>query len=262
MVQSATVVCVSWVVVALWERVHPLRSYSLVAPVNRNLHFLRFAAHRVPATRKGKIFFRAVTRLKDAHKVALTFDDGPDRGLGDLLELLEKASAHATFFVVGEQVERDPAKLREIVACGHEVALHCYRHRSHLLMTPDQIIEDMRRGREIVEEVAECPIRRYRPPYGCFSMPTWFEAGRQGWQRVLWTHDSRDWDPQSTPQSIVDNLESLRAGDIILMHDSDRYSIAGSWDKTRIALPTILGRISYLGLKVCSLSEILYDKEC
>lgn len=225
--------------------------------MNSSLSSLRFAVHRVPATQKGKVIFRAITRLKTSHEVALTFDDGPDHGLRELLESLEEAGAHATFFVVGEQVERDPVKLREIVARGHEVGLHCYRHRSHLLMTRDQVLEDMRRAKGIVEEAAERPIQLFRPPHGCFSLTTWLEAGRQGWKRVLWTRDSRDWDHRATPRSIIDEVGWPEAGDILLFHDSDRYWISGSSARTRLALSTILERVASRGLQTRPVGELL-----
>src|SRR5215218_11122485 len=74
------------------------------------------AAHAAPATRRwpGSWFFPRILRVRADNGVALTFDDGPDRGLDAFLALMEEARARATFFVAGEQVERDPSKLREI----------------------------------------------------------------------------------------------------------------------------------------------------
>jgi len=121
------------------------------------------------------------------------------------LDLLDRAEARATFFVIGEQVERAPGRLREIVSCGYEVAVHGYRHRSRLFLAPGQAVEDMRRARGVIEEAAERPTRLFRPPYGRFNLPSWPEAGRQGWERLLWSRLAQDWDAEATPQSIVDN---------------------------------------------------------
>jgi peptidoglycan-N-acetylglucosamine deacetylase len=214
-------------------------------------------AYSAPATRRGRIIFRAITQLRSDNAVALTFDDGPDHGLDRFLSLMEEAKAHATFFVVGEQVERAPNKLREIVACGHEVAVHCYRHFNHRYLAPDEVVEDMRRARTIIEETAERSTHLFRPPYGCFSLASWLEAGWQGWERVLWTFDSRDWEPQATPQSIMNNVGWPRAGEIFLLHDSDRYGAPGSWQNTLKALPSILERISTLGLVARPVGTIL-----
>jgi peptidoglycan/xylan/chitin deacetylase (PgdA/CDA1 family) len=231
-----------------------------VSKASRAVTFVRKvlpAAYTAPATRPGRLLFRATTRLRSDTAVALTFDDGPDHGLDKFLGLMEEAKARATFFVVGEQVELAPTKLREIVSCGHEVSVHCYRHLDHRQLTPDQVVEDMRRARAVIEETVEHSTDLFRPPYGCFSLASWLEAGRQGWERVLWTRDSRDWEPGATPQSIVDNIGWPRAGEIFLLHDSDRYGARGSWQNTLEALPIILERVSSLGLVARPVGTIL-----
>lgn len=198
------------------------------------------------------------TRLKTSNAVALTFDDGPDRPLDMFLELLERYGARATFFVVGEQVERSPNRLQEIVSCGHEIAVHGYRHHNHLFMTPNQTMEDMRRAKAIIEEVAQRPTKLFRAPYGRFSLASWLEAGRQGWQRVHFTRTrvAYDWEVHATPQSVVENVGWPEAGDILLLHDSDRYTAPGSWRVNLEALPIILERISEVGLEASSVREI------
>lgn len=213
--------------------------------------------YSAPATRPGRIFFHATTRLRSDNAVALTFDDGPDNELDKFLSSMEDAKSHATFFVVGEQVERAPSRLREIVSCGHEVSVHCYRHLNHRYLAPNEVVEDMRRARAIIEETAERSTHLFRPPYGCFSLASWLEAGWQGWERVLWTRDSRDWEPRATPQSIVDNVGWPTAGEILLLHDSDRYRVTGSWQNTLKALPVILENLSALGLVARSVGTIL-----
>jgi peptidoglycan/xylan/chitin deacetylase (PgdA/CDA1 family) len=222
------------------------------------------AAHAAPANRLGRLFLPVTTQLKTDSAVALTFDDGPDHGLDMFLDLLERAKARVTFFVVGEQAERAPSKLQEIVSCGHEVGVHGYRHRSYLFLTPSQAMEDMRRAKGVIEEAVERPIRLFRPPYGRFNLASWLEAGRQGWERVLWSREARDWDAQATPQSIVDSVGWLEAGDIILLHDTDRYfsnAAPGSQRNTLRALPIILERVSTLSLQACSVGELLDTEE-
>jgi peptidoglycan/xylan/chitin deacetylase (PgdA/CDA1 family) len=204
-----------------------------------------------------------ITRVGgEKNAVALTFDDGPDPGLDDFLGLLEKYEARTTFFVVGEQVKRDPSKLREIVSQGHEVAVHCHRHRNHLRLTPGQTIEDMRRARAVIEEASGCTTRFFRPPYGIFNTASWLEASRQGWKRVLWRGWGRDWEARATPRSIADRLGQPEAGDILLLHDSGRYAAPGSWRNTLGALPVVLERISRLGLRARPVGELLGTGEC
>jgi peptidoglycan-N-acetylglucosamine deacetylase len=218
------------------------------------------AAHAAPASAlfpPGRVLFPAVTQLRTDYAVALTFDDGPDRRLDAFLKVLEEYGARATFFIVGEQVARDPSRPEEILARGHEIAVHCYRHYNHLRLTPGKTMEDMRRTRGIIEETTGRPIRLFRPPYGVFNLASWLEADRQGWERVLWSRWGRDWESRATPRSIVANIGWPVAGDILLLHDSDRYAVPGSWRNTLGALPTILERLSKSGLVVRPVGEFL-----
>jgi peptidoglycan/xylan/chitin deacetylase (PgdA/CDA1 family) len=211
----------------------------------------------------ARLLFPTITTVRaESHAIALTFDDGPDEGLEDFLRLLEEAGARTTFFVVGEQVERAPDRLREIVACGHEVAVHCYRHRNHLRLTPRQVTEDMQRARERIEEVSGGSTRLFRPPYGIFNLASWLEAGRQGWQRVLWTRWGKDWEQRATPYSIASEIGWPEAGDVLLLHDSDRYSAPGSWRNTLGALPVILEQLSARELQILPVGELLDRNGC
>jgi peptidoglycan-N-acetylglucosamine deacetylase len=194
--------------------------------------------------------------------VALTFDDGPDRGLDAFLGLLEEHGARVTFFVVGEQVARAPSKLEEILSCGHEIAVHCYRHRNHLRLTPGQTVQDMRRAREVIEEATGCLTRFFRPPYGVFNLASWLEADQQGWKRVLWARWGRDWEALATPRYIADKTGRPEAGDVLLLHDSDRYAARDSWRNTLRALPIILERLSAAGLLTRPVGELLDTEHC
>jgi peptidoglycan/xylan/chitin deacetylase (PgdA/CDA1 family) len=219
--------------------------------------------YEVPAVSlfpRGRLLFPAVTRTGAGDAVALTFDDGPDRGLNAFLGLLEGTGARATFFVVGEQVEQDPGRLKEIVSCGHDVAVHCHRHRNHLRLTPRQVVEDMRRAGGVIEEAAQRPARFFRPPYGVFNLASWLESDRQGWERVLWARWGKDWEALATPRSIADKIGWPEPGDILLLHDSDRYATPGSWRNTLGALPIILERLGAKRLRARSLGELLDAK--
>jgi peptidoglycan/xylan/chitin deacetylase (PgdA/CDA1 family) len=223
------------------------------------------AAHVAPASAlfsPGRRLFPVITQVRADEAVALTFDDGPDRELDRFLRLLEDAKARATFFVVGEQVKHAPERLKELVFRGHEIAVHCHQHRNHLRLTPAQVKEDMRRAKEIIEEASERPTRLFRPPYGVFNLASWMESSRLGWERVLWTRWGRDWEACATPRSITDTIGRPEAGDILLLHDSDRYAAPGSWRNTLEALPAILERICDMNLLALPIGELLDTKRC
>jgi peptidoglycan/xylan/chitin deacetylase (PgdA/CDA1 family) len=192
--------------------------------------------------------------MRQGEGVALTFDDGPHpQGSPAILDVLRERGATATFFLAGEQVELRPALVAEIVAAGHRVELHCYRHRNLLRLSPRAFLEDAERARAAIEDASGQAVSDYRPPYGIFSAAT-LRAARQRWRPVLWSRWGRDWDRGATAESIARRASTgIVAGDIVLLHDADYYSARGSWVRTAAALPLILDEIEACGLKAISL---------
>jgi peptidoglycan/xylan/chitin deacetylase (PgdA/CDA1 family) len=194
-------------------------------------------------------------RQEGVEGVALTFDDGPHpQGTPIVLEILREAKAQATFFLVGEQVERRPALVAEIAAAGHRVELHCHRHRNALRLTGRQFLDDAERARATIEEASGRSIADHRPPYGIYSAAALRACRQRGWRPVLWSQWGRDWRGRATARSITRLATgSARDGDIVLLHDADYYSAPGSWARTVAALPIILEELDKLGLKTASL---------
>jgi peptidoglycan-N-acetylglucosamine deacetylase len=192
-----------------------------------------------------------VLREDGAEGVAITFDDGPHpQGTPAVLEALREAGALATFFLAGEQVARRPSLAAEIVAAGHRVELHCHRHRNQLRLSVRQLLEDAERAKAAIEEASGQAVSDYRPPYGIFSAVGLRAVRGRGWRPVLWSQWGRDWRRNATPASIArKTTATVRAGDILLLHDADYYSAPGSWVRTAAALPSILEELEARGLK-------------
>lgn len=194
-------------------------------------------------------------RLTGGEAVALTFDDGPHPdGTPAVLAELERAGARATFFMVGEQVERFGSVAREVVAAGHDVALHGHRHRNLLRLSSRALAADLDRGGDaIARATGRVPVR-YRPPYGIFSPVGLALVRRRGLEPWLWSRWGRDWRRDASAESVAAKVtEDLRASDVLLLHDADFYSAEGSWRATAAALPAVLGRIAELGLRTATL---------
>ena len=188
-------------------------------------------------------------RIARDDAVAVTFDDGPHpEGTPAVLDALDAAGAKATFFLVGEQVERRPELAREIAARGHAVALHGYRHRLVLRRTRRGLADDLDRAAALIAEAAGVAPIFYRAPYGVFSGASLALARQRGWTPFLWSRWGRDWERRATGETIARRAAGrLVAGDVVLLHDSDDYSSAGSWRSTVEALPAILEAGSSLG---------------
>lgn len=179
--------------------------------------------------------------LPGARGVALTFDDGPHpEGTPAILDRLAAHGARATFFVVGEQVQRRPALLARILADGHRLALHGHRHRLQARLTPAQVAEDLTRGRAAIEDAVGLTVGWHRPPYGVYS-PAGLRAARAaGLRPLLWSRWGKDWRKFTTPARIAARAtDSLLPGDVILLHDADFYSARGSHRHTAVALELI-----------------------
>ena len=193
-------------------------------------------------------------RTADGSGFALTFDDGPHaQGTPAVLELLAAADVRATFFLVGEQVQRNPALAREIVEAGHGVGLHCQRHRNLLRLAPWQVRADIDRAEAAIGEATGVAPALYRPPYGVLNAAALRLARARGWRTLLWSHWGRDWERRATPESIHARVtDGAREGSVLLLHDADDYSAPGSWRRTVAALPRVLQTLAERGLEPVS----------
>jgi len=216
---------------------------------------LALASHALPALAAAWRPLRAPLGIEDrtasGRGYALTFDDGPHpQGTPAVLEILAREGARATFFLVGEQVRRDPTLVAEILAAGHDVALHCDRHRNLLRLAPAQVREDIDRAQAAIEEASSRRVQIYRPPYGVLSGSALRLARARGWRTLLWSDWGRDWEAHATADSIAARVTAHASeGAVLLLHDADHYSAAGSWRRTAAALPQILETLARRGLE-------------
>lgn len=184
--------------------------------------------------------------VEGASGVALTFDDGPHpEGTPAVLEVLAEADIKATFFLVGEQVERRPALAAEIATQGHLIALHGYRHRAQPAMSQKAVQNDLARGADAVEQATQRRLTWHRPPYGLYSPAGLSEVRARGLNPLLWSRWGKDWRRLTTPERIAARATAnLADGDVILLHDADFYSSRGSHERTVRALTLIVTELN------------------
>ncbi|GAA2087579.1 polysaccharide deacetylase family protein [Actinomadura alba] len=197
------------------------------------------AATWMPTVRRG---LPGLSGVGAGDHVALTFDDGPDpRSTPRFLDELERLGCRATFFVLGELLERHPDLGRRIVAEGHEMAVHGWRHDNALLTRPGRVTTEMGRTADLVTAVAGVRPTWYRPPYGVLSAEALLAARRWRLRPVLWSAWGRDWTESATAASVLAALApGLRGGATLLLHDSDHTSAPGSWHSALGALPELV----------------------
>ena len=147
-------------------------------------------------------------------------------------------------------MERRPALAARIADDGHEIALHCQRHRNLMRVGPRGLRDDLDRALAAIEDATGRSPRLYRPPYGIFNTAALLEARRRGWEPLLWSCWGRDWARGATPESVARLVtRDLAAGDVLLLHDADHYSVGGSWRATVGALPKVLAELRERGLR-------------
>ncbi len=158
--------------------------------------------------------------------MALSFDDGPDpHTTPKLLDLLGEKGIVATFFLIGEKVARHRCIVERIVKGGHGLGNHTYTHSEPSETSSPRFLEEIRRTKDLLEEISGDPCRLVRPPKGELSVAKQLGLWREGMTTVLWNVDPRDYRMRSMEQARSWGVSYRpRGGDIILLHDNHRWA--------------------------------------
>lgn len=158
----------------------------------------------------------------DCRKIFLTFDDGPHPEVTPrLLDGLKQHEMTATFFVVGQEVERHPEIVRRIVEEGHTLGTHSWSHSPAEETSAQRLVDETVRTTDLIEDLTEIRTRLCRPPYGAVSAKKLWALWRHGQAVVLWSCDPKDFECQDSAALQQRLLESPPLeGDIVLMHDN------------------------------------------
>ncbi len=161
--------------------------------------------------------------------VALTFDDGPDPvQTPKILDLLAEYHVHATFCLVGQNVRAHPDLVRRIVAEGHTICNHSWRHSLVLgKQKPGAIRADLQQTNDAILAAApDARIKYMRAPGGNFTPAFVKVAADLGMTSIYWTVDPRDWDHPQGETDAAHKAKVLKAiktqthhGTIVLSHD-------------------------------------------
>jgi len=178
-------------------------------------------------------------------KIYLTFDDGPIPILTtDILKILKDYSAKATFFCAGENAERHPHILNQIIEDGHSIGNHSHQHISGWRTPLKSYIENIKRASESIESSL------LRPPYGQINYQQ-IKSLKEDYKIIMWSILSGDFDPKLSQQECLFNVLQSKEGDIVVFHDNIK-----SDEKVRYVLPRFLKHYSDLGYEFCSLEGV------
>lgn len=196
-------------------------------------------------------------RGPSTERVALTFDDGPDPDdTPRMLDRLDELGLRATFFCLGSLALRHPEVVAETVRRGHQIGVHGHLHRHHFAATPAWVRDDLRAATDALGAIGIDP-RWYRPPYGQSTGATVWEAHRQRRRLVLWSVWGREW-AEADAGAVADRVNrGLTGGAIVLLHDTDHCSPAGSTARARDALGPIAEALAARGLRSATLDDLV-----
>ncbi len=180
-------------------------------------------------------------------QVALTYDDGPDpRYTEQILDVLAEEDIHATFFLMGKQVEQYPEIVKKMGNEGHLLGNHTYSH-ININRTPEiRVREEIGRTNQLICSSSGITPEFFRPPFGCNQEKLFKQMGLIP---VFWTLDTLDWQSQNAPAVVNHILKHVKDDDIILMHDE----FASTVEATRILIP----KLKEMGYTFVTVDEIL-----
>lgn len=221
-------------------------------------------ASDLPQLNLGDRFFPAkslegIDPLKDK-VVALTFDDGPHPELTPkLLDILKENDAIATFFVLGNRVEKHPEILVRMLEEGNEIGNHSYDHTDLKKLSVDRIVsEQYGKTNDIIEEAVGKRALIDRPPYGSMTEEIAQQLGRE---QIMWAVDPEDWKPEyKNANSIYDNVINgtntgikVTDGAVVLSHDIHKPTI-DAYDK-------IIKELKNQGYKFVTVTQMIQIAE-
>ncbi|GAA3214977.1 hypothetical protein GCM10010468_36100 [Actinocorallia longicatena] len=181
--------------------------------------------------------------------VALTFDDGPVKGTGRVLDALARAKAKATFFVLGSMAAEEPGMLRRAAAEGHEIGNHTWDHADLSRLPAARIRREIRRTGDLVTRLTGVTPRLLRPPYGASNRRVVRAARSFGLPQIMWAVDPQDW-RDHRPASVTHRvLKDVQPGHIVLMHDIQPGTVK--------AVPRVLKTLKRRGYVFVTVSELL-----
>ena len=186
--------------------------------------------------------------------VALTFDDGPFRSISDrYLDVLKEYDVKVTFFVLGDYINKRLDTAARMVAEGHELASHSFRHAYYSDLNDRELEEDFSMTAAAAASVGVENMLFCRPPYGGWSKRVTNKMASYDMIQLMWSVDPRDWETTDVDKIVANVVNVAVAGDIIIMHENR--------ESTLVALPRIIEGLREKGLEIVTVGELLYQSK-
>ncbi|MEN0036562.1 MAG: polysaccharide deacetylase family protein [Cellvibrio sp.] len=204
-------------------------------------------------SREYQVFGKLVSRVETTEKVvALTFDDGPTKHTGKIINLLGENKA--TFFLTGESIAQHPEAARQLIAAGHQIANHSCSHKRMVFLSYQTIEDEVEKTNQLIRSVGYEGEIVFRPPYGkkLFILPWYLQ--QQGITTITWDVEPEKDDAIANDSQAMAQyaLDQVKPGSIILLHvmfDSRQASMD--------AVPLIIRGLKAKGYTFVTVDELL-----
>lgn len=186
-------------------------------------------------------------------KVAVTFncaweaDDIPE-----ILAILEKYEAKATFFILGQWAKENPDSVKMIAKSCHEIGTHSNTHPDMAKISMEEAREELLRSCEHIEKADGGKPKLFRAPSGSYSSELIKTASEMGFMTIQWDIDSRDWKDKTAAEMVESVTKNVGKGSIILFHSGKKNTLE--------ALPQILEILKNGGYEFVKISDLIYTE--
>ena len=183
-------------------------------------------------------------------QIALTFDDGPMPGVTDrILDELKQRGAHATFFMIGQNIAKAPDLARRVAAEGHDIGNHSYTHPKLTELPPKSVEEEIQKTQDVIREVIGIQPAWFRAPYLAFRDNLAPLVTQRGMRIVHANVDPSDWSKPGEEKIIEAIARDAKPGAIVLCHDFS--------EQTSNAIGRVLDNLIAARLQPVSLTTLL-----
>ncbi|MEK5379991.1 polysaccharide deacetylase family protein [Niallia sp. FSL W8-0635] len=182
------------------------------------LFLLLFSTYKLMNARTFQLFGGLTNHVHTNEKVvALTFDDGPTQNVDEILALLDTYDAKATFFLIGNEIEKNPEIAKEIAKNGHQLGNHTYSHKRMIFKSQSFIKTEIEDTNKLIKKAGYTGDIDFRPPNGKRLIGLPYYLKKANMDTILW-----DIEPDTYYQVAEDKVnyvkESVKPGSVILMH--------------------------------------------
>lgn len=212
---------------------------TIIGSTNVQLNYFYPALHKNPTVMESKI--------------ALTFDDGPHPNTIQILDLLKKYNAKATFFCIGHCIDEHPEIFKRIITEGHTVGNHTYAHpKNYGFLTSKTLVREIETCNQAAKTHGKVDLKLFRSPFGVANPNIKKALERTQMQPIGWSLRSFDALFSSEEFLYKNIIKQLKKGDVVLLHDNQAHTL--------IILERLLVFLQQHNFKSVTIDELFHIK--